>query len=653
MKGKASKKSKRSYGWRGKILWVDLSKSELREEELPQELRDKYIGGAGINARLLYNLMRAHPHLDPLAPENPLIFGFGVLVGTSFPCTSRFTVTAKSPLTRIFGDSNAGGFFPARVKQAGYDHIVIQGRAEKPVALLIEQGTKPMLVDATDLWTLDTYTTGEKINEKYGKCESARIGPAGENLVRYASILSGTKRVSCNGKTGMGCVMGSKNLKAVIVKADGKVPVAHKKKFDELAKRYLELWNGTPTASHKEYGSLVLIAQASNQTRIKNQQQRITPEQLEHYDIDRLVKTYKAGQTACYRCPIACTQKWQVSDGPYQGALSDKLEFGHYTNMGPLLGIFDFPALVHLSDQINRLGMDCIQFGWIVAMAMECFQRGILGTEQTGGIALNWGDVEVISDLMNKIAQREGLGNLLAESMPDILSKLGPEASPYGFHTKGLSFTYNCTQAIAMSLASSVATRGADHLKGHPFPAMIGLKDMLERIFGKDLPEEITDHASPVAKGRVVWWSENYKMLMDSLGLCFIPVVASDLFGDPLILFEEMGEIYQAATGCDPGTLFESTERSYQIEKCFNALLGITRKDDIRHGTRRGEQDPIHHPGMLDEYYTYRGCSKDGLPTYKRLEEIGLSDVADDLTRQGKIGDSECPAISELLSNAV
>jgi aldehyde:ferredoxin oxidoreductase len=204
-----------------------------------------------------------------------------------------------------------------------------------------------------------------------------------------------------------------------------------------------------------------------------------------------------------------------------------------------------------------------------------------------------------------------------------------------------------------MSLASSVATRGADHLKGHPFPAMIGLKDMLERIFGKDLPEEITDHASPVAKGRVVWWSENYKMLMDSLGLCFIPVVASDLFGDPLILFEEMGEIYQAATGCDPGTLFESTERSYQIEKCFNALLGITRKDDIRHGTRRGEQDPIHHPGMLDEYYTYRGCSSDGLPTRKRLEEIGLSDAADDLARQGKIGDSECPAISELLSKAV
>jgi aldehyde:ferredoxin oxidoreductase len=296
--------------------------------------------------------------------------------------------------------------------------------------------------------------------------------------------------------------------------------------------------------------------------------------------------------------------------------------------------------------------MDCIQFGWNLAMAMECFQRGILGTEETGGIELNWGDVQVVSDIMMKVAKREGFGNILAESMPEIISQFGPDAEPYGFHTKGMSFSYNCTQGIAMSLASSVATRGADHLKGHPFPAMIGLREMLERIFGKDMPDEITDHASPVAKGRVVWWSENYKMLMDSLGLCFIPIVGVDVFGDPHMLFEELGEIYQAATGRDPENLFKSAERAYQIERCFNALLGITRKDDARRGTRRGEQDPINHPGMLDEYYLYRGCSDEGLPTRKRLLEIGLSDVAEELTKKGKIAERECPAIEELLPKA-
>ena len=650
MQIKVTDKSKTNAGWSGKMLQVDLTNGTIREEEISEELKSGYTGGAGINARLLYDALRKNPEIDPLSPENPLIFGFGILVGTSFPCSSRMTITAKSPLTRIFGDSNGGGTFPARVKQAGYDHLVFRGKAKKPVALLIEKGKPPELVDATDLWGLDTYATDEKIHEKYGECETARIGPAGENLVRYANICNSSKRVGFNGRAGMGCVMGSKNLKAIIVKADGTVPVADEKKFDELVKRYRDIWGKGPALfAHKEYGSLMLIAQNSDQTRIKNQQVRITSEQLESYDIVNLVENYKAGQIACYRCPVACTQKWEVKEGPFKGEKTDKLEFGHYTNMGPLLGLFDFPALMHISDLVNRMGMDCVQFGWNLAMAMECYQRGIIGTEDTGGIHLEWGDERVISDMIMKITRREGFGNILAESMPDAVARIGGNAQEYGFHTKGQSFTYNCTQAIAMSLASSVATRGADHLKGHPFPAMIGLQDMMERIFGKDLPEGILEHANPAAKGRVVWWSENYKMLMDCLGICFVPMVGCDVFADPLILVEEMGEIYQAATGRDPNKLYEAAERAYQVEKCFNALLGITRKDDLRQGTRRGEKDPIHHPGMLEEYYHYRGCSTDGLPTRKRLAEIGLSDVAEDLAKKGKLGERECPAITELL----
>ncbi len=640
--------AEKTYGWQGTILRVNLTTGIITEESLSEELRAGYIGGAGINARLLWKGLKNNIHADALSPENVLIFGFGVLTGTSFPCCSRFTVTAKSPVTGIFGDSNAGGFFPARVKQAGYDHIVITGKAPKPSALLIEKGKKPAIVDAADLWGLDSYETDEKIQARFGKCESARIGPAGENLVRYANIYSGTTRISCNGKTGMGCVMGSKNLKAVIVTGTGSVPVADEKAFKNLAKSYSELWASHITYSHKQYGSLTLITQAGDQTRINNQQTRITPEQLEKYDINMLVEKYKQGQSACYRCPIACTIKWKVDEGPYKGAECDKLEFGHYTNMGPLLGVFDFPSLVHISEKLNRLGMDCITFGWIMAMAMECWQRGIITAKDTGGIAFTWGDLDLISLMLDKISRREGFGDVLADSMPMILKKLPPEAAEYGFHTKGLSFTYNCTQAVAMSLASSVATRGADHLKGHPFAGMIGIQEMLERALGKDLPPEILEHASPVAKGRVVWWSENYKMLLDCLGLCFIPAVDSDIFGEPLLLFKELGELYQAATGRDPSNLFEACERAYQLEKCFNALLGISRKDDYRHGTRRGETDPIEHPGMLAEYYWYRGCSEDGLPTEKRLQEAGLEQEAAALAKSGCLGTRDCPRIDEL-----
>ncbi len=640
-------------GWQGKILKVDLTKGNVWEEELEETLMVDYVGGAGLNAKLLYDAVKDNPHLDPLSPENPLIFGFGPLVGTLFPCCSRFTVTAKSPLTGIFGDSNGGSFFPARVKQAGYDHIFITGKAETPVALFIEKGKVPKLVDAKEMWGLDAIETDEYIAEKYGNSESARIGPAGENLVKYANIISGRTRIGSNGRAGMGCVMGSKRLKAIIVKATGAVQPAQSEPFEALTKQYWDLFGkGPATFPYKEFGSFMLIHQLKSETGINNHQEDITPELMENYDINDFVETYKTGQVSCYRCPIACTQKWKIKNGPFSGEEGGKVEFGHYNHLGPLLGIFDFPSLFHMSNLTNRLGLDCIQFGWNMAMAMECFQRGLLPLETTDGLKLEWGDVELVSAMIEKVAKREGLGDILAEAMPDVIRALGEACGPYGFHTKGMSFAYSCESAVAMGLASSVGTRGADHLKGHPFSGIIGLEEMLEKIFGKNVPSEINDSASPVAKGRVVWWHENYKMLMDSLGLCFIPAVAVSVYGDPHMLFKEMGEIYEAATGKDPNLLFQSAERAYQMERCYNALLGIDRESDVRHGTRRGQKDLINHPGMLDEYYNYRGCSNQGMPTRKRLLELGLEAVTQDLAASGKLSDVECPAIDELLPEA-
>ena len=648
--------NKKVFGWRGKILRVDLSASRIWDEELSPKHMDGYIGGAGINARLLYDLMIDDPRADALAPGNPLIIGCGPLVGTRFPCASRFTVTAKSPLTGIFGDSNAGGWFPVRLKQAGYDHIVIQGRADKPSALLIEPGQTPRIVDARDVWGLDTYATDKKLHEIYGDCETLRIGPAGENLVRYANILSGTRRTSTNGRTGMGCVMGSKNLKAIIIKVDdhlSAVPTANEQATNKLAKYYRDVWlKGPGTTLKRQYGTLTNFSQIAEHTRVKNEQEPLTKEQLDAYDLDLFTGTFKTGQTACYGCPVACTQKWEIKDGPYKGDKGDKVEYGHLLSLGPNIGIFDFPQMLHLADICNRLGLDCIQFGYNMAAALECFQRGILSTEETGGMQLVWGDARVIEKLLVQTARREGFGNLLAEGARDMAARIGPDAVQYGPHTKGMSFPFSCTYALPMSLASSVATRGGDHLKGHPFASIIGHTEMLEKMFGHDVPPEAGDHTSPVAKGRVVWWQENYKMVMDCLGLCFLPVINSNVWCDPLIMIKEMGEMYETITGRSPKDLFASAERSYQIERCFNALQGIDRKDDIRKGTLRVEKNPVDLPGMLDEYYEYRGCSPDGLPTKKRLCEIGMADVADDLARHKKLSDTEQPAIEELIKDS-
>lgn len=645
--------SKEFFGWRGKILRVDLSSGTIREEELSDDYIEGYIGGAGINSRLLFDGLRDNPGIDPLDPANPLIFGSGPIVGTQFPCASRFTVTAKSPLTGIFGDTNAGGFFAVRLKQAGYDHIVIQGRAKNPVALLIEKSKKPQIVDAGDLWGFDTYETDARLHEKYGDCETARIGPAGETLVRYANILSGTKRTSTNGRTGMGCVMGSKNLKAIVVKASGRVPVADVDAAEKVSRLYRDAWfKGPGTTLKRQYGTLTNFSQIADHTRVKNEQEPLTKEQLDAFDLDLFTDSFKTGQTACYGCPVACTQKWEVREGPYKGDKGDKVEYGHLLSLGPNIGIFDFASMLHLSHICNQVGMDCIQFGYNMAIAMECFQRGLLSADKMQGHELAWGDTERVAELMQQTARRQGFGDMLAESAPALASAIGPEAEQYGCHVKGMSFPFSCSYALPMSLASSVATRGADHLKGHPFASIIGHTEMLEKMFGTDVPSESADHVLPGAKGRVVWWQENYKLIMDSLGICFLSIINSNVWCDPLIMVREMGDMYAAITGRDPSNLFLSAERGYQIERCINALQGITRRDDVRKGTLRGEKNPVELPGMLDEYYEYRGCSADGLPTRKRLEEIGLKDVADVMERYGKLSTESCPAVEELLRHS-
>jgi aldehyde:ferredoxin oxidoreductase len=445
--------------------------------------------------------------------------------------------------------------------------------------------------------------------------------------------------------------MGSKKLKAIVVEAQRKIEVADERKFNELREKYNEIFKESIACqSHTTYGTLQLLSLNRYNIYAKNEQTPL-PEEMDILE-DTFVEKFKVGNCACWMCPIGCSQKWEIKEGRFKNEKGEKIEFGHLMSLSWNLGLYDFPAALHLSNMTNRLGIDCIQFGWTLSLAMECWQRGILKGEDTDGLSLEWGDFEAIREMMEKVAYRKGFGSILAEGTKKAAQIIGHGAEEYAQHTKGLSFPYNADHILAMALANVVSARGADHLKGHPISGLIRNRELLEKIFGSDLPEDFFDRDSPVGKGRIVWWHENYRILQDSIGLCFIPFTDLIMIGDPYVFPQEFAEILNAVTGLgvDGYELMLVAERLVQIEKAFNAILGISRKDDAHQGRLRPNSvDNLNHPGMLDEYYKYRGFSKEGLPTNQRLREVGLEKIAQDLTKLGKISSAEVFDLQKLL----
>ncbi len=642
-----------SHGWAGNILRVNLTEERLVKEPLPESWGAKFLGGSGINDWILWN--EVPPGVGPLDPDNRLIFGVGPLAGTIIPLGSRTHVTTRSPLTGIFGDSNAGGFFSSMLKYAGYDHIVVQGRAEKPVYLCIKDD-EVSLKDASHLWGLDVYQTTDALKKELGRDVSvACIGPAGENQVRFASIMFDRYRAAA--KTGTGCVMGSKNLKAIAVHGSRGITLAKPEEARRLAenlKKSLDINLSRGIASFAKYGTTFLLSfyNTLGCNSVRNFQDVIF-EHLDDISPDKFVEQYVVKNMSCSQsCPVHCAHWWRIPDGRYKGEVGAKLEYIVMNAMGPHLGVRDLGAILHFQNLVNRYGMDATEAGTSIGLLMELWQRGIINEADTDGIRYQWGDLETIEETLTQIAHRRGVGELLADGTVAAAGKIGRDAENYVCHAKGMTEVEDVRGFPQWALAYSISSRGADHLKAHGQLDKQARQDVSQRIFG--VPD-VGNPTSPNYKGKSAKHNEDFEAVINSLGICMMNALSLSLKFDPKQALDtaDYAQIFSTVTGVELSKeeFLRCAERIVCLEKAYNARLGLSRKDDTLHGRWMYEPCPSGiGKGMkcsdyldecLDEYYTERGFElKTGLPTRDKLVELELKSIAEELTQQGIIAAS-------------
>ncbi len=464
-------------GWMGKVLRVNLSKKEILTEPLTEELRYNFIGGRGINSKILYD--ETGPNTDPLGPENRLIIGAGPLTGTPVPTSGRYTVTAKSPLTGILGDGNAGGTFGAELKYAGYDHLIIRGRSEKPVYLLIDDDNVK-LKDTRHLWGKNTFETEIILKEELGNTEIRvlSIGQAGENMVKIAGVISDEEHAAA--RCGMGAVMGLKNLKAIAVRGSKTINIADPGRLFELVDGMYEDYKKCSAYDwYTKYGGTVAIIDMcrAGSAPIKNYLKSGGTDLDKRLPIshEKIFEKYKLKDVACYGCPLAC-DKWTYIDGLGRCKHPDGGSFH-----SAIWEIYDYPFIVEFNRLCDRYGLDLYSVQMVTAAAMEWYEKGVITKKDTDGMEIRFGDKEVLRSLVHKIAVREGFGNILAEGSIAAGRIVGadPESSATGGYGKGMDHgPIDCSAIAGLTLSLSVSTRGAGHLRAVA-PMAWGVSDSL------------------------------------------------------------------------------------------------------------------------------------------------------------------------------
>jgi aldehyde:ferredoxin oxidoreductase len=623
-------------GYCGNILRVDLEKNEILRQKLDPKLANAFIGGRGINSWLLYN--ETLPNESPFHPANPLIFGVGPLTGTMLPAASRFTVTARSPLTYGHGDANAGGFFGPELKFAGYDHIIFTGKARSPVYLWIEND-RVQLRDARHLWGRDTWETQQLIKQELADedIQIACIGPAGENMVRVACIIHGLKRAAAKG---MGPIMGSKNLKAVAVRGTQGLKVADPDAFFSICSNILEdcqnqrkdlTLYGTPVSLMYELNTGCSWATKNLQTTKFPGLSNITPDKFNAQYLHRL--------KACFGCSIACGRSYTVKEGPFQGLYGEGPELAAFWSWGTQPQVDNLAAVLKSDVLSNQMGVDCIETGDTIAFAMECFQRGLLTSEETGGLDLEWGNYEAVHTLIEQIARREGIGKVLGEGMRIAAQKIGRGAEYYARQIKGQSFPAEMRGKHGSVLGYLTSTRGADHLRGIAVDDLMPIKYVKEH-FG----EEALRGDGVKGKGKATKWVQDMTTIPDMFGICKIFYVLSAVYTH--YTQDDFARIFFSATGIQMSgdDLMQASERVYNIEQAFNVRQGgFSRKNSVLPdrlfeekvdgGPSQGRslnRDQVEK--LLDEYYEVRGWDRlTTAPTRQKLETLDLKEVADDL----------------------
>ena len=608
-------------GYNGKILRVNLGTRQVSPEEPSEEYYKIYLGGRGF---IVHTLLREVPRgADPLGPENKLIFALGPITGHPFPGSGRNSVGAKSPLSGGYGESEAGGFWGAELKRSGYDAIIVEGKAEQPVYLWIKDG-QPEIRDARPIWGLEVAETEKAIREELqdGRIRTAVIGPAGEKLVRYASICNDISHVA--GRTGMGAVMGSKRLKAIAVRGDVPPEMANREKILELSR-----WMGQNFKTKTNFwqygtGATMDYYEASGNLPIRNFVGGRFP-QVEGINSQSMYKKgYVEKMDSCFGCPVRCKKKvkvdqpWKV-DPVYGGP-----EYETLGAFGSNCGVGQIEAIMKANELCCRYGLDTISTGVTISFAMECFEKGALTLKDTDGLELTFGNASAMVEMVERIALRKGLGNLLAEGTMRAAERIGKGSEEWAMHVKGEEIAmHDPRYKQGMGLHYSVHATGADHCSGIHDDLVNKKLSEWDRI---GLAESVPVYEMSGRKARMLYQVGLWRHLANYLGLClFLPWSN-----------EQVTAAVEAITGWPMSSwrLMKTAERGMTLARIFNLREGFSGRDDRlpKRFTSSPADSSLKGVGVDPEklaaaqkiYYQMLGWDESGVPTYARLVELNI-----------------------------
>lgn len=615
------------FGYMGRILRVDLTNGKVSEEELRDDDCKLFLGGSGLATKYLYD--EVPRGAEPLGEENALIFMTGPLTGTESPSAGRYCVVTKSPLTGFWAEANSGGSWGVYLKNAGFDGIIFQGISPRPVYLVVDDG-KADLRDAGELWGKGVSETDRMIKEELGEdFNVACIGIAGENLVKYAAIINDVHRAA--GRCGVGAVMGSKRLKAVVAGGTQEIKIANKDAFSEISRRNYDLVNESMLKITLEtYGTAMTtdLVNVRGGFPTRNWQTGVFP------DIDKisgitLESTLLVDRKHCYACPISCCRVSVVRSGPY-ACKGEGPEFETIGAFGAMCALENLEAVTLAHNLCDDYGLDVISTGSTIAFATECYERGILTGADTDGLELKFGDPDPVIEMIHRIAKREGIGDLLAEGTRRVAARLDKGAERFAMHVKGLELpAYDPRAAKICGLAFATANRGGDHITAYvEGPAFIDIPFMC--VEDSRIEDSMVEEP---AEAKVVKDLEDALTVFDCVGTCkFMGMALST---------EDWVDMISNCVGWDfsVNDFRKAGERVYNLARAFSVRDGLTRADDtlperlleepLPEGPAAGEKvEKLDE--MLDAYYDFRGWDrKTGKPTSAKLIELKLDHVID------------------------
>ncbi len=616
-----------------RIAYLDLASREISVGELPEETTRCFLGGRGINAYLLYH--KVNSGTDPLSPENPLIIGPGLVTGLKGIGASRCNISGKSPETGLLGDSNIGGYFGSYMKRTGIDFLFITGKSSKPVYIYMDdRGIS--IEDAKEVWGKSTVETNRLLTERYGRySQSISIGVAGENLVRFACIVNRQKNTA--GRTGMGCIMGSKRLKAVVVNGSKALRPDNEVEFNSLAGEFQSGLVKEPLIKLLgDYGSSLLYILVNRRLGMGRVCNGLSTKFPQNKDISPniLKDKYYTGKSGCFSCPVSCHHGYRVGD-----TVSEGPEYSVLASFGPVVGITRLETVLYLNDLVNRLGLDSSSTANLIAWVIELIDKGVIDKKLANGLELGWGKEEAIIELVQQIAYRKDLGDILADGAKEAVKRLGEETGSYLVWAKNLpqSDPADLRYFPAYALGDATASRGLDHLRSRPTWESYRLDaDTLRDIYGGEVSAAPRSYRG---KWRVIWWWETYMALLDALGLCKLIAFHCQ---PGLIDFGFLSRLVGSASGISltAEEMFAAGERIVNIERMFLVREGVKREDDLpppryfeplewQEGLKPEERDlkldRLAFEHMLDEYYQLRGWDRQGRPLAETKERLGLN----------------------------